>query len=107
MSIKRPSGLRGRKSGWNCDGGGRAHARTLFVLGYRCVGQSISFYKMERNGLPIIVPKEPWLTQTVIKKIQVRSGHNRSEYITAWNEKIESKPKLNCPPPSSAGSTSG
>ena len=86
-----------RGHGWNCPGGGKAHARTLFVLGYRCVGESTSFYKMVREGEAIMVPKEPSLTRTVIRRIQSKCGHSRPEYFVAWDEKAKSRPKLNCP----------
>jgi hypothetical protein len=97
MASRRGDSWTHRGRAWNCPGGGKAHARTLFVLGYRCECESASFYKMVRGGVPIMVPKEPNLTQTVIRRIQAKSGHPRPEYVVAWDVKAKTRPKLNCP----------
>jgi hypothetical protein len=85
------------RSRWNFVGGGNAHAMTLHVLGYRCVGQSKSGFKMLRDGIEIIVPKEQRLTDEVVNYIRCRCGHSRDEYLVAWQTKRLQRPKLNCP----------
>lgn len=72
---------------WNCEGGGKAHAKTLRVLGFTCRGANSDARFMVRGALEIAVPCSPWLAPDTIRQIQAMSGVSRDEYIRAWNQK--------------------
>lgn len=83
---------------WNFVGGGKAHAMTLHVLGYRCRGETASGFIMHRAPKTISVPKQGRLTDKTVQIILMTCGHSKDEYHEAWNLKIRAKPMLNCPP---------
>lgn len=88
------------KGCWYFDGGGRAHARTLRVLGFACKAEVEKVYILVSGIRKISVPKRSRLEPDTIKQILTASGFHEDEYLDAW--KIKKSVKLECPKQGSA-----
>jgi hypothetical protein len=81
-------------SKWLPRGGGRAHARALVALGFRCEKRTATARIMYDGKHRVVVPSQPLLPERTLRQIWSAAGVSATKYRIAFRNKPADVP---CP----------